>query len=467
MNQFSVSDARKWLVLNGLSESRIMFETTLERLAVYSKSGSREIPDIWIHTRSEADWIGGALAGLCLKVRVWFVPVVWTASSVHAIGTTVCPDWILTDAGWSSYPFGKYSACDDRSNLPFESGLLIPTGGSSGRTKFAFHRLHSLHAAVLGVSRHFLKRDPLEGDFNYCGGLPLWHVSGWMQVIRSYLTNSRYFLADKGALEWAQMEKCRWLSVVPTQLRRMMDDLSKRSILEHADFLIVGGGACPTDILLRCSEIGIFPWVTYGMTETLGMIAGKTIRCDQDLEVAAEVFNHARIGILDESGMLRFDNEPGEIVVECDALCSGYWSMEGSASHFSALQSPLRTRDFGSLESGGGLHVLGRMDDLIISGGEKVNPREVETVVRQTPEIQDCVVTSIPDADWGSRIVCLYTTSLNDELNVDGIKLQIKSRLESYKIPKSWKRVKSLPFDEKGKLKKTELEHLVAELFAN
>lgn len=334
-----------------------------------------------------------------------------------------------------------------------DPGVMIPTGGSSGDIKFAWHTLDTVTQAVNGMSRFFLGRDVQRGDFCYACDLPLWHISGWMQLMRAYLSDSTW-LQEQTAILPTEKQGYRWLSLVPTQLARLLESGSI-DVLRAADFIVIGGGACPVHLLREAMRVGLSLWVTYGMTETAGMIAGKQIRNEDDLELGAQVFPHCDISIDAAVGASGDDNW-GEICVRSRSLCLGY---DGERFREPGL---FPTGDIGSLDADHRLHVRGRMDAILNTGGEKVFPTEVQEIMSSHPAVSDCRVFGVDDSEWGTKIACVYATHDGESLDPTMLKQHVSSKLSSYKVPKIWRHVESLPYDSKGKISVSALINLIA-----
>ncbi|HEX2860860.1 MAG TPA: hypothetical protein VHN79_04440, partial [Lacunisphaera sp.] len=152
---------------------------------------------------------------------------------------------------------------------------------------------------------------------------------------------------------------------------------------------------------------------------------------------------HARIG---------FDDE-GSIQLGGDAIFRGYWPEWRAAEDFS-------TQDGGWLDARGHLHVTGRRDAVIITGGEKVNPTEVEAVLRGTGQLADVVVFGLPDGEWGERVVAAYPAESRPDLaRVDAAVARL---LAPAKRPKQLFAVPSWPVNAQGKVNRAAVASLVA-----
>lgn len=313
-----------------------------------------------------------------------------------------------------------------------EGAILIPTGGSSGGVKLAVHSWGSLSIAVEGLQA-FLRTGPI----NSCCCLPLYHVSGLMQLVRSFVSDGSIRFDD-------QVVAGACLSWVPTQLSRALDeDEEWLESLRQARAIFVGG-APMSGVLAREAREARLPIVpVYGMTETAAMVAAqssKVFLSGEGKSIGAAVLPHVKLSI-DKPNTYGH----GRIRVWSEALFCGYWpevDLDRSSGYL--------TDDEGYLDSLGQLHVIGRVDRLLISGGEKVDPREVELALLEIDGVREALVIGEPDAEWGTRVhaYLVADSGLHSEFK---LKALLQSKLTAYKLPKQWSFVQRLPLDEKGK----------------
>lgn len=454
INSFSEKDILAWFERNRLYEAIHCFHSGCLQIETTRDQVENNCLDIMLCTRSPEKWVGLCFACLFLKQRVWFTSPVWRQMEWQQVSATVRPRLVMGDDEFCSKFDSDIELPEPVSNQP---GLMIPTGGSSGVIKFAWHTPDTLTAAVNGMSRFFFNRGVKRGDFSYRCNLPLWHVSGWMQVFRSFLSDSTWSSSpiDIQSIPDRSESSRHWLSVVPTQLARMIQS-GHTVILRDVDYVVIGGGACPENWLKMALQNGIHPWVTYGMTETAGMIAGKQIVNESDILSGAVVFPHVNISI--EPVEAALEEGFGEINVCSQSMCLGY---NGKRFRSDALSYLLQTGDIGCFDSERQLYVKGRLDSLLNTGGEKVFPLEVQSVIRSFPSISDCWVTGIEDSEWGTKLVCFYSTTDSCAVDVEELKGYIATRLGAYKIPKICRHVNQIPYDQKGKINSSELINLL------
>ena len=180
----------------------------------------------------------------------------------------------------------------------------------------------------------------------------------------------------------------------------------------------------------RKLELPVMP--VYGMTETAAMVAAIPV---------ADFLTDSRIGALPIGDAKIEIDSSGRICIQSPALFKGYYGREALD-----LTRGYLSGDEGYIDENERLHVTGRIDRLVISGGEKIDPYEVEDAVGAIAGIEEVLAVGLPDVEWGQKLVVYYT---GQEL-VDWEE-RLKEQLVSYKLPKEMLRVDHLPLDEKGK----------------
>ncbi|MBS0664484.1 MAG: AMP-binding protein [Verrucomicrobia bacterium] len=300
----------------------------------------------------------------------------------------------LTDSAWSESARAALAALApaDRPRASSEAGwLCIPTGGTSGGLKFARHDERTLTAAVRGFCAHFgLDR------VNAVGVLPPHHVSGLMARVRCAATGGTH-----RDWSWKELEAGRWpdlgpgdwvLSLVPTQLQRLLGSEAGRSRLTRFRVIFLGGGPTWPALAEQAAEARLPVVLSYGMTETAAMVAAQ--RPEEFLagdRSCGRAMPHATIRIGDD-GLVRITGE---------SVFRGYFPARSENREF-------ETQDLGMLDRLGRLQVLGRRDAAIITGGKKVQPIEVEAALRACGEFADVAVLGVPDPEWGEAVVACY-----------------------------------------------------------
>jgi O-succinylbenzoic acid--CoA ligase len=325
--------------------------------------------------------------------------------------------------------------------------LCIATGGSGGGLKFARHDEDTLAAAAQGFAAHFRCN-----HVNALDVLPAHHVSGFMSRIRCAETGGRHVTWSWKALEagdWPQLaaEKDGWfLSVVPTQLQRLLVSRVSVEKLRQFTAVFVGGGPLWPELARAAREAKVPISICYGMTETAAMVTAQQpadfLAGDQSCGMPLP---HAKLSIVDEqTGALVSPGEAGLVCVEGASICRGFFPPQ------TGMDGRVQTEDLGLFNRSKGLEIIGRRDAMIITGGKKVHPGEVEAVLRRLEGIGDIAVVGIEDPQWGSAVVACYPrgTQIPDTERLQSV----LSQLASYQRPKHWVSLDPWPRTPQGKL---------------
>lgn len=340
---------------------------------------------------------------------------------------------------------------------PLPSGsIYIATGGSSGGVKFARHQWETLSAAWEGL-RGFMG----PGPYNACCILPLFHVSGLMQLVRAFLSQGQIAFPDFQELQGGVFPDFEpgtlCLSLVPTQLQRLMALQGASDQLQNCRAIFIGGGPLPDSVAERARELKLPLVLSYGMTETAAMVAA--LPPDEFLAGqtnAGRPLNHAQIDIMCGDDFVCEIGKSGRIRIRAESLFDSYrGSLGGGLS-----EDGYWTDDEGYYDALGRLHIVGRTDRLIISGGEKIDPREVEEAIRQTGAVRDVLAIGWPDPEWGQKLVAFYTTAGVDS-DARKWEAEIRADLANYKLPKLMIHVPLLPLNNRGKVDHKWMERLI------
>jgi O-succinylbenzoic acid--CoA ligase len=318
--------------------------------------------------------------------------------------------------------------------------LCIRTGGSAGGMKFARHDERTLMAAVWGFCVHFdLPR------VNAVGVLPPWHVSGFMARFRCRATDGEYVDCawkdlKAGRLPRLSADRPWVLSLVPTQLQRLLASAEAVAWLQRFSVIHLGGGPTWPELAGAAAERGLRISMSYGMTETAAMITAQ--RPEEFLDgdrSAGRPMPHGSVSITAE----------GRIAISAESLFRGYFPEERSEAAFV-------TQDLGRIDENGRLHVLGRADAVIITGGRKVQPLEVEAALRGSGEFNDVAVIGVPDPAWGEAVVACYA---------DGIRPPDLAKavvgLAPHQRPKRFVALREWPRNAQGKINRAALVEYV------
>ena len=228
------------------------------------------------------------------------------------------------------------------------------------------------------------------------------------------------------------------LSLVPVMLSRLLDHYQQRPAPESLRTVLIGGDRLPKALALRAVDQGWPLMVSYGMTETASRIAMLRLMSEN-----IEAWEESDVGPPLPGITLSIDAE-GAIRVQSETL-------------FPGEQREIRTRDHGAIDSRGHLHVYGRLDYKILSGGVLVDPLTVEQELLMCPAIADVGVTSVADAEWGERIVALIRRG-GDTAEIEQWIHQLPGSLR----PRLWFYRESIERNQAGKIDRLQLREWVA-----
>ena len=407
--------------------------------------------DILLAEAEPVRFLAAFLAACQVPGRVWLANPHWGLGEWQQVAAQCQPDLVI-----GAVPEGVWDASGDRGQQPemafAENGtvqILIPTGGSSGNIRFAVHTWETLVAAVQGFQQHF-HCDRVNA---YCV-LPLYHVSGLMQAMRCLLLGGKLMiqpfraLLQDGAI--ASPPNHLFLSLVPTQLQRLLDaEQDFVPWLRSFTAILLGGAPASIALLQTARELQLPLAPTYGMTETAAQVATLLPQEFLGGQVnSGRALPHAHITIRDEGGHDLPPGQTGRISLEAQSLAGGYGD--------TTFAQPFQSGDLGYLDEAGYLHVVGRAGTLILTGGEKVLPAEVEAAILRTGLVQDAVVLGIPDKTWGEQVVAVIVPP-HEGWERDRLITALKPQLSAYKLPKQWLSRPALAYNLQGKLNRAEL----------
>lgn len=303
--------------------------------------------------------------------------------------------------------------------------LVIPTSGTAGKPKAVELTHEGLHAAInLAAARLGTKPDD-----KWLSCLPLSHIGGMLVVARALLTGAPIEIHERFDPNAIADTDAIYTSLVPTMLLRL---LNIGAPVDRFHAILVGGGALPAALAQRAERAGARIVSTYGLTETCGGVVYDGLPLD---EIEIRIRDDHAIQVRGPTLMHRYRD--GSTAIEADG-----W---------------LNTQDAGAI-SDGALRVHGRVDDLIITGGEKVWPAEVEAVLIQHPAIADAGVTRRSDPEWGQRVVAVIVPADPQRApTLEEVRAFTRGRLARHKVPREIILVDALPRTASGKLRRSAL----------
>jgi len=362
-----------------------------------------------------------------------------------------CTIW-LAAPDWGEDRLGELEKLN---RIPVAPGsILIPTGGTSGQLRYAVHTWDTLCASVTGFLDFFGQHD---GHRALCA-LPLHHVSGLMQAVRVVLAGGRLYSTGahnpKASLPDDFKPEGVYFSLVPTQLRRLLD-AGEAPWLRRFECLLLGGAATEPTLLHRAMDERLPLCPSYGMTETAAMVTA--LRPEEFLSLgsaggAGQALGHAAIEIVPQNG---YPEGTGRVRIRAKSLCKEL--LPGGKLN---ANIGLETNDLGRIDAEGHLHLLGRLDRVIVSGALKLDPAEIEGVIMASGLVQDTVVVGLPDKEWGQVASAFYVANEEADKVEPALRDAIREKLSPAHVPKKWFRMDAIPRSEAGKLDSARLRKL-------
>jgi fatty-acyl-CoA synthase len=341
---------------------------------------------------------------------------------------------------------------------PVETGrVVILTSGTTGTPKGASRK----QPETIGPAVALLSRIPLKARQKTFIVAPLFHSWGFAHFTLGLMLGSTYILKRKfdpeNTLSTIAEHQVQAAPMVPVMVQRIMqlpEETRKKYDTSSLKSIPLSGSALPGELAIQfMDEFGDVLYNLYGSTE----VAWATIATPEDLRAAPGTAGPPPRGtvlrIYDEDGKELPQGETGRIFVGNEMLFEGYTG-GGNKDVIDGLMS---TGDVGCLDEDGRLHVSGRDDDMIVSGGENVFPREVEDLISKMDGVNEVAVIGVDDEEFGQRLKA-FVSKKGAKPTEDDIKAKVKSDLARYKVPKEVEFLDELPRNATGKVLKKELK---------
>lgn len=319
---------------------------------------------------------------------------------------------------------------------------IIFTSGTTAQPKAVAHSWGNHYFSALGANEIM----PLNIGDRWLLSLPLYHVGGLGIMLRTILAGATLVLArwnEKDMASLIDKYQLTHLSLVPTQLRRLLVSLSKQSKdISMLKMLLIGGASCAVSLLDEALRKNLPIFVTYGLTEMTSQVAtSKVTILNKETFMQAEVLPYRRIKISAE----------GEIYVKGQTLCQGYVQVDGTYQRPVDTNGWFATGDLGHCADGHYLSIYGRKDNMFISGGENIQPEEIERCLEKIEGVDQAIVMAWPDDEFGHRPIAVLCLASNCQMTQNILKKVLTSQLPAFKIPiqfYAW-----IPIEEKVALK--------------
>lgn len=419
---------------------------------------------LWLETRACASWLAApdrppcSVVGLAPRagrdaalfafaaplaglVPLILDPAMPRERRVRLLAHTGCARWLdalpgvfsVADAAPGSHPAHHAQrpecAADDIQ-------LILATSGSEGEPKGVMLTGRNLAAAA----RAACQRIPLRPGDRWLACLPPHHIGGIAIPFRCALAGATVVFMERfdarAVLRTLREERITHVSLVPAMLTRLLEpDTGPPMSLRHA---LIGGAALAPSLEARARDRGWPLCVSYGMSEAGSQVA---TRCG---EAAAE----GDCGLPLPGMEVKIDVSSGRILLRGDAVMAGYANPALRPGEGLSREGWFATADLGRLDAHGRLGILGRADDMLVSGGVNIHPLEVEAILAGCPGIREIALTATDDPVWGDRLVAIYA----GETGTHDVLAWCRENLPGAQRPRAAIKVASLPRNALGKI---------------
>jgi o-succinylbenzoate---CoA ligase len=380
-------------------------------------------------------------------------------------GTVAIPTWIIDEDHPDS--ISRIVPVDDdvpRDVDTEQEATVVFSSGSSGQPKGVILTYVNHYFNAAGSNENIR----LTTDDCWLLSLPLCHVGGLSILFRAALAGASAYLMPRFDTDDANVlvdsEVITHLSLVPTMLAELLRHRRNRPLPPSLDAILLGGAPASQRLIEQSKTLNLPLLTSYGLTEAGSQVCTLSSADSPDkLNTAGRPLKYREVKIVDADGQLASCGSSGEICVRGEVLFRGYLD---NSNPFDA-DGWFQTGDFGYLDPEGYLTVLGRKDDMIISGGENIYPREIELVAETFTGVEECAVIGIADDKWGVRPVLFVATLAPDRFDLASLRNHLQRHLARIKMPDAVLAVDALPRLGIGKVDKGKLAELYATWAAN
>jgi fatty-acyl-CoA synthase len=355
--------------------------------------------------------------------------------------------------------------CDDPINIQYTSGT---TGSPKGATLTHHNILNNGY--FIGLALDYSPRDRV------CIPVPLYHCFGMVLGNLACTTAGACMVYPSesfnaaATLQAITAERCTSLYGVPTMFR---------ALLEHPDFArcdcsslrtgIMSGAPCPIELMKQVVDRLHVPQIVigYGMTETspISTLSGLDDPLDCRVSTVGRVQPHIEICVRDPAtGRIVPRGVTGEFCTRGYSVMCGYWNDKAATAAAIDATGWMHSGDLAVMEDSGYVHIVGRLKDMIIRGGENISPREIEEVLTAHPHVSEVQVIGVPSHKYGEEVMAWVRPAPGTAPSEAELAAYCRARLSSFKVPRYWQVVETFPMTVTGKIQKFRLRQMAIEL---
>jgi fatty-acyl-CoA synthase len=354
--------------------------------------------------------------------------------------------------------------CDDPINIQYTSGT---TGFPKGATLTHHNILNNGYFTGLCLGYSERDRVCIPVPFYHCFGMVLGNLActslGACMVIPA-----ECFQAP-AVLEAVDEERCTSLYGVPTMFRALIEDPNfPKHDYSSLRTGIMAGSPCPVELMRQVVERLHMPEVAigYGMTETspLSNFSSRDDSLELRVSTVGRAFPHVEISIRDGNNRVVPRGTPGEMCMRGYSVMRGYWRDEAATQAAIDEAGWMHSGDQAVMEESGHVHIVGRIKDMIIRGGENISPREIEEVLVTHAAVAEAQVIGVPSRKYGEEVMAWVRLAPGEKCTDSDLASYCRARLAAFKVPRHWKFVERFPMTVTGKIQKYRLREMAVEL---
>jgi fatty-acyl-CoA synthase len=355
--------------------------------------------------------------------------------------------------------------CDDPINIQYTSGT---TGFPKGATLTHHNILNNGY--FLGLLLGYTERDRvcLPVPFYHCFGMVMGNLACTAHA-SCIVVPAESFNAT-ATLDAVEAERCTSLYGVPTMFRSILEEPNfGRRDYSSLRTGVMAGAPCPVELMrevvgrLHMPEVAI----GYGMTETspLSTLSSRDDSLEDRVGTVGRVMPHVEVCVRDPAtGRVVPRGEPGELCTRGYGVMRGYWRDEAATAASIDAGHWMHSGDRAVMEESGHVHIVGRLKDMIIRGGENISPREIEEALCTHPGVSEAQVIGVPSRKYGEEVMAWVRSRPGAACTEAVLASFCRERLAAYKVPRYWRFVDSFPMTVTGKIQKYRLREMAVEL---
>jgi fatty-acyl-CoA synthase len=367
--------------------------------------------------------------------------------------------------GWHDFAAWRDAQRDDRPNVdvtPQDVAIQLYTSGTTGKPKGAMlSHANFLNLVEVGQGETPKWNIWTEDDVSLVA-MPVFHIGGTGWAALGLYHGAKGVIAREfdpsKVLDFIEKSAITKLFMVPAAMQFVVRQPRAREVdFSRLKYMLYGASPIPAALLKECIEVFGCGFVQlYGMTETTGSIVALApedhVEGLERMRSAGKALPGVELAILDADGNKLPPGEVGEIATRSGSNMVGYWNLPEATAKTIDGAGWLRTGDAGYMDKDGYLYIHDRIKDMIISGGENIYPAEVESAICDHPDVAEAAVIGVPDEQWGEAVKAIVVMKPGKTATPSDIIGFTRTRIASFKTPKSIDFIGALPRNASGKI---------------